>query len=369
MKIALSCHPTQGGSGVVATEIAEALARRGHEVHLVTWSRPFRLRTDSPVQFHQVNVPDYPLFQYPPLYLTLANKLAGVAKDYHIDVIHAHYAVPHSVTALLARDIIQPRQVRVVTTLHGTDITLVGSHKDFFDLIRYAMICSDGLTAVSKWLCQETMRRFALPLGPRHIPNFIDPKRFSPANRRGYPTGSEEFHLVHASNLRPVKRVTDIIRVFHLVQKELPARLTIWGDGPEKGMAQELVAELGIGERVCFAGISAAMPEALRGAHLCLLLSDYESFGLSALEAMACGTPVMASAAGGLPEVVADGEAGSLCPVGDIYCTSKRIIDLLRDRTSWEQMSAGAARIAREKFSVDPVISQYETLYQQVAGE
>lgn len=366
MKIAISCHPTQGGSGVVASELASALSLRGHEIHLVSCERPFRLRKDTSVQFHRVDVLDYPLFQYPPHDLSLANRLAGVAKEFDIEIIHAHYAVPHAVAALLARDIIRPRGIRVVTTLHGTDITLVGSHRSFYDLTRHTMLEADAVTTVSTWLCDETMRRFSLPEMPEVIPNFIDPKIFNPEGRAAYPGSGEEFHFVHASNLRPVKRIADVVRIFHLVQMQVPARLTVLGEGPDRGMAEELTAELDLSDRVAFLGMSNSMPEVLRSAHLYLLPSDHESFGLSALEAMACGTPVAGSSAGGLREIVKDNETGLLCRVGDVSGTAGRVVELLGDRKKWEAMSAAAADRAEKQFASDVVVPRYERLYEKV---
>lgn len=366
MRIAITCHPTQGGSGVVATEIAEAMVRHGHEVHLVASSKPFRLHEGTGVIFHDLDVPIYPLFKCPPHDLCLANKLAEVTKRHSIDIIHAHYAVPHAVTALLAREIVAPLPVKIITTLHGTDITLVGSHKDFFDLVRYAMIRADATTTVSKWLQAETMRRFKLPVEPVLVPNFFDPFHFNTEGRAAYPSEGEAFQLVHASNLRPVKRIADVINVFHLVAQRLPARLTVVGDGPDLGLAQEIAAELGICDKVDFTGVSESMPIALRKSHLYLLLSLYESFGLSALEAMACGTPVAATRAGGLPEVVEDGVTGLLSPVGDVHDAADRIVDLLRDRNRWERMSLAAAESARTRFAVETVIPQYEALYERI---
>ncbi len=366
MKIAISCHASQGGSGVVATELAAALAERGHEVHIVACTRPFRYTEDSGVIFHQVNIPDYPLFRYPPHDLSLANKLAQVTKEYGLDIIHSHYAVPHAVTGLLAKQIVQAEHpVKIVTTLHGTDITLVGSHRDFYDLVRHAILSSDGVTAVSSWLSHETARLFALNRRPEVIPNFVDTQRFNPEGRVSHPGPDGKFLLVHASNLRPVKRIATIIRVFQLVQEKLPARLVILGDGPEKGMAMELAAELGLSDRISFDGISREMPRILRTAHLYLLLSDYESFGLSALEAMACGTPAAVSYAGGLPEVVAGGKGGILCPVKDIAYAGREIVKLLEDPEKWRASSEAAAAVAREKFDANTLIPQYESLYRR----
>ena len=366
MKIAISCHASQGGSGVVATELAMALADRGHEVHIVACTRPFRYEENSGVRFHKVNIPDYPLFRYPPHDLSLANRLAQVTKEEGLDIIHSHYAVPHAVTALLAKQIVAPEhRVKIVTTLHGTDITLVGSHSDFYDLVRHAIMRSDAVTAVSSWLSHETAKRFSLSRRPDVIPNFVDPLRFHPEGHVPHPGPDGEFLLVHASNLRPVKRITHIIRVFQQVQKALPARLVVLGDGPEKGMAAELVSELGLSDRVSFDGISREMPRVLRSAHLYLLLSDYESFGLSALEAMACGTPVAVSYSGGLPEVVAGGKGGILCPVDDTTYAATEIVKLLKDPEKWLTASNEAAAVARERFSANILIPQYESLYQR----
>ena len=366
MKIVISCHPTQGGSGIVATELATALVRRGHQVHLAACERPYRLADDSGVIFHRVNVPDYPLFRFPPHDLSLANKIAGIIKEFDIDIIHAHYAIPHAITALLSREVVAPRSVRIVTTLHGTDITLVGSLAEFYDVTRHAMLRSDALTAVSEWLRDETIRRFDLSIEPKVIPNFVDIARFNPENRIEYPANGEMFHLIHASNLRPVKRIADIVRVFHEVQKKIPAHLTVLGEGPEKGLAQELASHLRICHKIHFTSTSDNVPEIMRSAHCKLLLSDYESFGLSALEAMACGTPVAASRSGGLPEVIEDGVTGLLCPVGEVDVTAHRIVSLLQNRRLWEAMSEAAARIAKERFLVSNIIPRYEELYESL---
>lgn len=370
MRIAISCHTTQGGSGIVATELATALARRGHSVHLAASVRPFRLSEDSGVTFHPIQAFEYPLFRYPPDDLSLANKLAQIVKAEGIEIIHAHYAIPHAVAAILARQVVAPQPVKVVATLHGTDITLVGSHAEFYDLTRHTMLTCDGLTAVSRWLRDETLERFALAGALRRpievIHNFVDTRVFHPEGHVAYPAPGEPFHLMHASNLRPVKRIADVIRVFHGVQQALPARLTILGEGPERGLAEELAAQLRISEKVHFAGRVRNVPEVMRSAHVNLMLSDYESFGLSALEGMACGTPVAASSGGGLPEVIEYGRTGLMCMVGDVACSTAGLIALLSDRPLWEEMSRTAAATARERFGLDLIVPQYERLYEEL---
>ena len=367
MKIVVACHPTQGGSGIVATELATALAHRGHEVHLAAWTRPYRLAESSPVIFHGIQPFDYPLFRCPPYDFSLANKLAGIIKDQRADLIHAHYAIPHAIVAILARQVAQ-RDVCLVTTLHGTDITLVGSHPEFFDLTRHAMLASNGLTAVSRWLRDQTMARFHLPRAPEVIYNFVDLERFHPRGRAEYPAAGEPFHLMHASNLRPVKRIADVVRVFAEVRRRLPARLTILGEGPEKGLAEELVAELNLQDAVRFASTPDTVPEVMRSAHMNLLLSEYESFGLSALEALACGTPSAASHAGGLPEVIDHGRTGILCPVGDVSCIAAHVVEVLRDRPRWEGMSRAAAEDAARRFGLEAIVPAYEALYKRLVS-
>lgn len=366
MRIAITCHAGQGGSGVVATELAIALGERGHEVHIVSMDQPFRLSGREPVTYHRVSTFDYPLFKYPPVDLCYANKLAEVIIDHDIEIVHAHYAVPHAINAILADMITEDHPAKVVTTLHGTDITLVGSHRDFYRVCLMAMRRAHGLTTVSDWLKQKTYETFDLQNCIKVIPNFVDCERFSPIGRAAYPSDGR-FELIHASNFRPVKRVTDIVRVFQKVRESLPeAQLTMYGEGPDVGMACELAGELGLCGSVKFAGSRRDIENAYREAHLFLLLSDYESFGLSALEAMASATPAVASRAGGLPEVIEDGVSGILCPVGQIDQFAERIVALLQDQASWEAMSAEARNHAHAHFCRDKIIPQYEAIYEKV---
>ncbi len=368
MKIAISCHPTTGGSGIVATELAIALAHRGHQVHVVSYERPFRLVDHPNLHFHPVNVLDYPLFKYPPHDFCLANALAEVAVAHDIDVIHAHYAVPNAVSAILADQLVPERNLRVVATMHGTDITLVGSHRDFFRVCRYAMIQAHSVTAVSKWLRDETMAQFDLPVDPVVIPNFVDCDRFGAKGRAG-DEDAQVVQLRHASNFRPVKRVFDVIRVFAEVRQRMPARLVMVGEGPQRGMAEELACQLGVGKDVSFRGATKDIGDIYRSSHAFLLLSDYESFGLSALEAMACGTPVVVSDAGGLREVVEEGQAGHLCPVGDIQAITNAVVSIIEDKATWQYMSDAAVRSAKERFCKDRIIPQYEALYRKLIDQ
>ena len=368
MRIAISCHPTQGGSGIVATELARALAANGHQVHVISCDRPFRLPETENVLYHPVNIPDYPLFTYPPHDLSLINKLQEVVLAYNIDVVHAHYAIPHAICAILAREIIKPHSVKVVATMHGTDITLVGSHPDFYDVCKYAMVQSDGLTVVSNWLKNRTVEEFRLDFEPDVIHNFIDPVLFNDQGHVGYPDNGE-FLIMHASNFRPVKRITDIIRVFHRIQQNIPAKLVLLGKGPELGLARELCAELGICGKIIFAGSHTDIQTYFKKAHLFLLLSAYESFGLAALEAMACGVPVAVSNAGGLPEIVTHGVTGLLCDGNNSEETARLITQLLTDKTRWCRMSQSSAQHVRKNFTAAAVVPQYEKLYETILGQ
>ena len=370
MKIAMVCYPSHGGSGVVASELALCLAQRGHTIHIVSYSVPFRLREFNPnVRFHEVEVSSYPLFKYPPYTLGLATKLAEVASDEKLDIIHAHYAVPHAVSAFLAKEILGEGAPKIVTTLHGTDITLVGADESFHRVTRFAIQVSDGVTAVSQYLRRRTIEEFSVSRPVEVIYNFIDTSRGEAmeedcARSTWAPNG--EKILMHASNFRPVKRVSDVIRIFDLVHREIPSKLLLVGEGPERLFVQQLVKELGLRDHVRFLGEQNYLESLLRCTDLVLLPSEQESFGLVALEAMSCRVPVIGTAVGGLPEVVSSGETGFLLPVGEVRAMADAAIELLADPDRLAQFGARAQSRARERFGSETIVPQYEALYQSL---
>ena len=371
MKIAMVCHPTHGGSGVIASEVGMRLAQREHEVHFVSHERPFRLDPLTlGVHFHRVNVSSYPLFRYPPYALALANQLSRVIQDHDIDIIHAHYAIPHSLAGILARNMNSGHDVKVVTTLHGTDITLVGADPSYTDITRWAMEESDHVTGVSDWLAEETRRELGPQLSVQTIPNAVDTEVFTPAKacpelqRRFAPHG--ELLLAHVSNFRPVKRTEDVIRIFALAAKDLPAQLLMIGDGPDRAAAEALARELGVWDRVHWLGIIDDTAPLLASSDLFLLPSENESFGLAALEAMACGLPVIATCSGGIPEVIIEGETGYLAPVGDIESLASRTRILLEDGERRSRFSETGRQLVNDRFRWDPVIESYEQVYGQL---
>ncbi|MBI4364495.1 MAG: N-acetyl-alpha-D-glucosaminyl L-malate synthase BshA, partial [Candidatus Latescibacteria bacterium] len=336
MRIGITCYPTHGGSGVVATELGMELAKRGHEVHFISYALPFRLKGfQENVVFHEVQMLAYPLFQYPPYTLALAAKLAEVADETELDVLHAHYAVPHAVCAYLARQVSRSPKLKIVTTLHGTDITLVGADPSFRPLTRFGIEQSDGVTAVSGYLKQKTIEVFEIDREIEVIPNFIDTERFAPPRTGSCPR--EQFAkkgerlLLHISNFRPSKRVEDVVRVFAAVRREVPARLLLVGDGPDRVPARELAEELGVGKWVRWLGQLDAVEDVISVADLFVLTSKNESFGLAALEAMSAGVPVIGTTAEGLPELIREGESGYLLPVGDVEGMARRSIEVLSD--------------------------------------
>ncbi len=372
MNIGITCYPTYGGSGAVATELGIALAEKGHEVHFVTYQQPFRLPSFLPrVWYHEVEVGRYPLFEYPPYDLALAVRMHEVVREHKLDVLHCHYAIPHATSAWIAREMLREnnRNVRVVTTLHGTDITIVGQERSFHSITKFSIERSDAVSAVSEFLKDETYRAFGCTgCDVAVIPNFIDPDLFK-RERHRFPILPERIGgrrvLMHISNFRPVKRIRDVVRVFAKVNAVVPSTLVMVGDGPERVDAEVEARELGVGEHVLFLGKIDAIAPLLAGADLFLLTSDRESFGLSALEAMASGVPVLGYDTGGLPEVVSNGTTGCLREVGDLDGLSNAAIELLTDKTKWQKMSDAASTDARARFSQDKIVVQYEEMYER----
>jgi N-acetyl-alpha-D-glucosaminyl L-malate synthase BshA len=372
MKIGITCYPTYGGSGAVATELGIALAARGHEVHFITYQQPFRLPSFLPrVWFHEVDVGRYPLFEYPPYDLALAARMHEVVRDHALDVLHCHYAIPHATSAWIAREMLQEegRDVRVVTTLHGTDITIVGQERSFYSITRFSIQKSDAVTAVSQYLRDETYRAFGCEqCAVEVIPNFIDPALYD-RQRHVFPIPGEVTRgrkvLMHISNFRPVKRVRDVVRTFARITAQVPSILIMIGDGPERIDAETEARELGVADHVVFLGKIDAIAPLLAGADAFLLTSDKESFGLSALEALASGVPVIGADAGGLPEVVQHGVTGFLHPVGDVEAMAASGSALLQDAARWQAMSDAAAADARRRYAEDSIVAQYEAVYER----
>ncbi len=375
VRIGITCYPTYGGSGAVATELGLELAQRGHEVHFITYAQPFRLGGfQERLYFHEVEMDQYPLFEHPPYSLALAVSIHEVADEYGLDLVHMHYAIPHATSAWIAAEMFEDRPApRIVTTLHGTDITLVGQHPSFHSITRFSILRSDGLTAVSQYLRDETVRNFGVPGDRiRVIPNFIDTDRYrrggSPCHRQTLAPAGERI-LMHVSNFRAVKRVEDVVRVFAGVRARTPARLVLVGDGPERPRALQMAEVLGVADGVLFLGKHSSVEELLACADLFLLPSESESFGLAALEAMACGVPVVASRVGGLPEVVEDGESGFLFPVGDVEAMVDGALEILGSEARWNGMSRSGRRIAEERFSARRIVPAYEAFYRDVLDE
>ncbi len=375
MKIGITCYPTYGGSGVVATELGIELAARGHEIHFIAYQQPIRLNTQHErIQFHEVTVSQYPLFEFPPYDLALATRMAEVAEIYGLDVLHVHYAIPHSVSALLARQMlaaaVKPRKLPFVTTLHGTDITIVGADRSYLPVTKYAIEQSDGVTAISNYLKQRTVQEFEVRKEIEVIYNFVncdlyhrDPKA---AEHRSEFADKDERLLVHVSNFRPVKRLCDVIEIFDRVQKRVPSRLLLMGDGPERSRAEWLVNQKGLRDKVNFLGKYDRIYEKLAIADLMLMPSELESFGLAALEAMACEVPTIATAVGGVPEVIDHGSSGFLAPVGDVETMAKYAIEILSDEKRLREMGMRARWEAQSRFCASSIIPEYERCYERV---
>jgi N-acetyl-alpha-D-glucosaminyl L-malate synthase BshA len=374
MKIGITCYPTYGGSGVVATELGMELADRGHEVHFISYQQPIRLNTErANIHFHEVDVSNYPLFEYPPYDLALATRMAEVAEIYNLDLLHVHYAIPHSVSALLAKQMLAAnggRRLPFVTTLHGTDITLVGTDRSYLPITRFSIEQSDGVTAISHYLRERTLQVFDVKRPVQVIYNFVncDLYRRDPEieNHRAEYAQADERILVHLSNFRPVKRVPDVVEIFDQVQRQVPARLMMIGDGPERSTAEWMVRRKGIQDRVHFLGKQDRVHEKLAVADLMLLPSQLESFGLAALEAMACQVPAVATRVGGVPEVIDDGKTGLLADVGDVDTMARQAIELLSDEGKLRQMGKRARIAAQTRFCSTKIIPEYENFYRCV---
>jgi L-malate glycosyltransferase len=369
MNVGITCYPTYGGSGAVATELGIALAARGHEVHFITYRHPFRLPRFLPrIYLHEVDVGKYPLFEYPPYDLALAVRMHEVVRSHKLDLLHVHYAIPHATSAWIAKEMLRKDgdDITVITTLHGTDITLVGQDRSFYPITRFSIEKSDRITAVSEYLRRETIAAFGCTgCDVEVIHNFVDGEVY---RRSRYPAQLREVAgdkrvLIHVSNFRSVKRVRDVVRIFARVHKEIPSVLVMVGDGPDRADAEEEVREQGLTQAVFFLGKIDAVAPLLASSDLFLLPSQTESFGLSALEALACGVPVVGSQTGGLPEVVREGVTGMLRPAGDVDAMVHAAVAILSDPSRWRSMSAAAAADARERFSRDAIVARYEALY------
>jgi N-acetyl-alpha-D-glucosaminyl L-malate synthase BshA len=376
MRIGITCYPTYGGSGVVATELGIELAALGHEVHFISYSQPFRLSgRDNGILYHEVPVSSYPLFEFPPYDLALASRMAEVAELYSLDLLHVHYAIPHSVSALLARQMLaaRGRWLPFVTTLHGTDITLVGLDRSYLPITRYAIQESDGVTSISNYLKEETFKHFDGTRAIEVIPNFVNCDEYAPikdeaarAEARKRLAAPGEAILVHLSNFRPVKRVVDVVKVFARVARELPAQLVLVGDGPDRSAAEWLAHDLGIHSRVHFLGKQERVNELLPLADLMVMPSELESFGLAALEAMACRVPSIATRVGGVPELIDDGVTGLLYPVGDVEEMAAGAVSLLKDRDRLEAMRDAGRKAAQKRFCSSLVVPHYVRYYESM---
>lgn len=367
MRIGITCYPTYGGSGIVATELGMELAARGHEVHFITYSNPIRLDPAMEnVFYHEVEVTTYPLFQYPPYVLALASRMAEVAEWRNLDLLHVHYAIPHSVAAMLARQMLaKSRRLPYVTTLHGTDITIVGADHSYFGITRYSIEQSDGVTSISGYLKTETRNVFGVETPIEVIPNFVNCSQYQPSMS---PHGGRP-RLLHISNFRAVKRVQDCVRILAKVREHLDAELWMAGDGPERSGAESLAHELGLVPHVKFLGKQNRIREMLPQTDVLLLPSELESFGLVALEAMACGVVPVATNVGGLPEVITHGRDGFLEDVGDVDAHAARVVEILSSSMIKGRMAAAARRTAETRFCTTKIIPRYEDYYRRILGQ
>jgi N-acetyl-alpha-D-glucosaminyl L-malate synthase BshA len=367
MKIGITCYPTYGGSGIVATELGLELANRGHEAHFISYANPIRLDPEIPrIHYHEVEVSQYPLFHYPPYCLALASRMAEVVECYGLDLLHVHYAIPHSIAALLAQQMMQGRRkLPFVTTLHGTDITLVGMDRSYFPITKFSIEQSDGITTISDYMQKRTADVFRVRNEIRVIHNFVNVDLYKPDPHRS----RTEKVLLHISNFRPVKRVLDCIRILAEVRKRERAHLLMAGDGPERGPAELLARELGVAKDVTFLGKQDHVERLIPKAHVLLLPSELEAFGLAALEAMACGVVPIATDAGGVPELVTHEADGFAEAVGDVQAQANRVVSLLQDEALFDRMAAAARESAVSRFATSRIIPQYEAYYETVLAE
>ncbi len=375
LKIGITCYPTYGGSGVVATELGLELAQRGHDIHFISYAQPIRLdRPAGNIHYHEVEVSRYPLFDYPPYDLALATRMAEVSELYDLDLLHVHYAIPHSVSAMLARQMLaagpKHRKLPFVTTLHGTDITLVGQDRSYLPITRYSIEQSDGVTAISQYLRERTLREFDVKNHIEVIYNFVNCDVYcrekNPAERRAQYAPNDERILIHVSNFRPVKRVTDVIEIFDRVRKQVPAKLLLMGDGPDRSPAEWLAVQKGIHNDVIFLGKREQVYETLAISDVLLMPSDLESFGLAALEAMACEVVPIATRVGGVPEVIEHEKSGFLAEVGDVETMARYAIEILKDESRLRAMGKECRAAARARFCTTKIIPQYEEFYRRV---
>ena len=375
MKIGITCYPTYGGSGVVATELGLELAQRGHDIHFISYAQPIRLTEPQPhIHYHEVEVSRYPLFDYPPYDLALATRMAEVAELYELDLLHVHYAIPHSVSALLARQMLAAgpsrRKLPFVTTLHGTDITLVGLDRSYLPITRYSIEESDGVTSISQYLREKTLKEFDIKNHIEVVYNFVNCDVYvrdeDSVKRREEYASADERILVHLSNFRPVKRITDVVEIFDRVRKKVPSKLLLIGDGPDRSKAEWLAVQKGIHDHVIFLGKQDRVQEKLAISDVMLLPSELESFGLAALEAMACKVVPIATRVGGIPEVIEHGKSGFLAAVGDVDTMAQFAIDLLSDEARLKQMAQQARAMAQARFCASKIIPHYEQFYRRV---
>ena len=364
MRIGITCYPTYGGSGIVATELGLELARRGHEVHFISYANPIRLDPDTPgIYYHEVEVSNYPLFQYPPYSLALASRMAEVAERHRLDLLHVHYAIPHSISALLAQEMTTERRLPFITTLHGTDITLVGADRSYFPITKFSIERSDGITTISEYMRKRTVDFFGVRKPIEVIHNFVNCDLYRP-NPEEQSKGRKR--ILHISNFRPVKRVLDCVGALAEVRKEVDAELILAGDGPERGPAEQLTRELNLEEHVRFLGKQDHMERLIPRMHALHLPSEMEAFGLAALEAMACGVPPVATQTGGVPDLITQGIDGFMEPVGDVAAQAKRLTELLTDMKQHRRMSEAARNTALTRFCTDLLIPKYEAYYKAV---